>query len=370
MVSARPEELMCGVVLAGTFPWANSAFDQLAPRPLVPLVHRPLIGFALSWLQTAGVCRVVVCGNRNTRALQQQLAPMAGSLSLSYLEDAMPRGAAGCAYDAAQSCPSQTFVVTDATAMPNVDLADVLSRHYLSGAAMTMVVYPEPRGAGESALHVPAGLYVLTRRVVDAVAPLGFVDIKEHLIPKLVRAGERIATYAAAGAVPRVLNARTYLAASDVATQLMVARRALPPDYELRGTALVHRDARVDGDATLAGPVIVAAGASIAGNAVVIGPASIGCDAVIEAGAVVSRSTIWRRSRIAGMTVVDRSIVGDDAIIGQQRQVNRSIVLGHARPTQLWTSAAVSAPAPTSEHNRRQTKTRAAPSPARRRWAI
>lgn len=345
MVVARPAEFTCGVVLAGTFPWANSAFDQLGLRPLVPLVHRPLIGFALSWLQTAGVRRVVVCGNRNTRALEQQLAPMAGPMSLSYLEDAMPRGAAGCAYDAAQSCRSQTFVVTDATAMPNVDLADVLSQHDQSDAAMTMVVYLEPRGAGESALHVPAGVYVLNRRVVDAVAPLGFVDIKEHLIPKLVRAGERIATYAAAGAVPRVLNARTYLAASEVAAHMLVARRALPLDYELRGTALVHRDARVDDDATLAGPVVVAAGASIAGDAVVIGPASIGCDAVIEAGAVVSRSTIWRRARVARSAFVDRSIVGDDAVIGPHRQVYRNVVLGHARATQQSTSVAASAPA-------------------------
>ena len=345
MAIARPAGFTCGVVLAGTFPWANSAFDQLAPRPLVPLAHRPLIGFALSWLQHAGVRRVVVCGNRNTRALEQQLAPMAGPLDLSYIEDDMPRGAAGCAYDAAQLSRSQTFVVTDGTAMPNVDLADVLSQHDASGAAMTMVVYLEPRGAGEGALHVPAGVYVLNRRVVDAVAPFGFVDIKEHLIPKLVRAGEQIATYAAAGAVPRVLNARTYLAASEIAAQLLASRRALPPDYELRGTALVHRAAAVHADALLAGAVVVAAGASIAGNAVVIGPASIGCDAVIEGGAVVSRSAVWRRARIAGSAVVDRSIVGDDAIIGQHRQVYRSVVLGRSRPTQQWTSAPLGAPA-------------------------
>ena len=344
MVVVRPVEFTCGVVLAGTFPWANSAFDRLAPRPLVPLVHRPLIGFALSWLQSAGVRRVVVCGNRNTRAIERQLAPMAGPLDLSYLEDDMPRGAAGCAYDAAQSCRSQTFVVTDGTALPNVDLAEVLSQHHASGAAMTMVVYVEPRGAGETALHVPAGVYVLNRRVVDAVAPLGFVDIKEHLIPKLVRAGERIGTYAAAGAVPRVLNARTYLAASEIAAHLMTSGRAVPADYALRGTALVHRDAVVDPDVILAGPVVVAAGASIAGNAVVIGPASIGCDAVIEAGAVVSRSAVWRRSRVAGSAVVDRSIIGDDAVIGHHRQVYRSVVLGQPRLAQR-TPAPLSAPA-------------------------
>ncbi len=41
----RTNVLTSGIVLAGTFPWANSAFDRLSPRPLVPLAHRPLIGF-------------------------------------------------------------------------------------------------------------------------------------------------------------------------------------------------------------------------------------------------------------------------------------------------------------------------------------
>jgi mannose-1-phosphate guanylyltransferase len=321
-----------GIVLAGTFPWANSLFERLAPRPLVPVAHRPLIEFALGWLHAAGVQRVVVCGNRHSRALEAQIArgPSA-ALNLSYLEDAMPRGAAGCVRDAAEACDSDTFIVTDAAAIPTLDLRQMVDVHRHSGAAVTVAVYPEARGAGRAPLQVPAGVYVIDRRIVDSIARHGFVDIKEHLIPRLARAGERIATFVADGAVARVLNADTYLAVNDIVTERTTSAINVRPGYDLRGQALVHRDAIVESDVTFVGPVLVAAGARIEARAVLIGPTSIGCDATVEAGAVVSRSAVWRRSRVGAAAVLDRSILGDDSVIASGRHLYRAVVGGESR---------------------------------------
>lgn len=332
MQTHRSRLMTSGIVLAGSFPWANSAFEQLAPRPLVPVAHRPLIGFALSWLENAGVHRVVVCGNRNSGDLEAQLArASAPELNLSYLEDSMPRGAAGCVRDAAMSCGGDAFVVTDAAAIPDVDLHDLVETHRASGAAVTMVVHREARGAGQLPLQVPAGIYVLDRRIVESIAPHGFIDIKEHLIPRLSRAGERVATYAVAGAVARVLNADTYLAVNDIVTARTTSGRAVPAGYELRGESLVHREAIVESDVTFVGPVIVAAGARISHRAVLIGPASIGCDATVGPGALVSRSAVWRRSTIGAGAVIDRSIVGDDGVVAGDRRLYRAVVAGASR---------------------------------------
>lgn len=342
MLTHRSLSSTPGIILAGTFPWANSPFERLAPRPLVPVAHRPLIGFALSWLENAGIRRVVVCGNRHSRGLETQLAgSLSGPLDLSYCEDVMPRGAAGCVRDAAATCDGDTLVVADASAIPCVDLSDLLETHRTSGAAATMAVYREPRGAGQSPLQVPAGIYVLERRVIESIAAHGFVDIKEHLVPRLGRAGERVATFAVGSAVPRVLNAGTYLAVNDVVTQSTTSSRLGLAGYELRGEALVHRDAIVEGDATLVGPVIVAAGARVESRAVLVGPTSIGCDAVVEAGALVSRSAVWRRSLIGANAVVDRSIIGDDGLVAHDRRVYKAVVTGDSRRRSTSVPAAI-----------------------------
>lgn len=318
-----------GIILAGTFPWANSAFDQLLPRPLVPIALRPLVGYSLSWMQAGGLERVVICGNRNSRALESPIVRQYSlELDLTYVEDSMPRGAAGCIRDAAQSLDGQTIVVTDGAAIPNLALDRLLDTHEQAGAAMTMAVYRDGIASGYPRMHVPAGIYVLDRRVIDMIPKRGFVDIKEHLIPKLVRAGERIATCMADDAVSRVLDAETYLAANELAMQVMAAGRVTPTGFERRGEALIHHDATVDASVILGGPVMVAPGAVVGARAVIIGPATIGADVTVGEGAVVSRSAIWRRSRVDAGAVVDRSIVGDDGVVERDRHISRGVVIG------------------------------------------
>lgn len=331
-----------GIVLAGTFPWAKSPFERLAPRPLVPVAHRPLIGFSLSWLQAGGITRAAICTNRNSRAIAAQLAEsQMASIDVRYCEDPMPRGAGGCLRDAAQSFGGEQFLVTDAASLPNFSVTGLLEQHCASGAAVTVATYCERRGPGQTELQVPSGVYVFSRRAVDAISPHGFVDIKEHLLPALACAGERVGTFSVPAPVPRVLDAATYLAVNDLAIHDTVVGRSSLFDYESRGEALVHRHARIAADVTLAGPILIAAGARIGGRAVIVGPSSIGCDVLVEPGAVVARSAVWRRSVIGSDAMVDRSILGDDANVAAGRHVYRSVVAGAYRRRMVEALASV-----------------------------
>src|SRR5215471_10667579 len=103
-----------GVVLAGTHPWNDTPFDRLLPRPLLPIAHRPLISYALSWLSDGGVSDAVLCINRETRNLQSRVAPhIPAGMRPIYHEDQMPRGSAGCVRDALNGHDTETLVVAD-----------------------------------------------------------------------------------------------------------------------------------------------------------------------------------------------------------------------------------------------------------------
>ena len=155
----------------------------------------------------------------------------------------------------------------------------------------------------------------MNRSALDSIPPRGFFDIKEHLIPKLYRAGARVRAHEISEVVPRVLNAQTYLAVNAMAVESVVSGDAVPPGSYRRGEALIHYDASVAPDAVLAGPILIGQGARIHAGAVVIGPTSIGCDVVINDGALVSRSAAWRRSTIRAGATVDLCILGDGAVI-------------------------------------------------------
>src|SRR5688572_13091028 len=178
-----------GIVLVGTHPWSNTAFDALVARPLLPVAHRPLLWYAMSWLRDGGIRDVAICANRETRVLESRLhRHVPSGMAVSYHEDAMPRGAAGAIRDAAAASDDAVFVVVDGTAIPNVDMSQLLQAHHDSQAMATVVVHAEANRSGRPSLQVPTGIYVFNRRVLDFIPETGFFDLKENLIPSLHQA--------------------------------------------------------------------------------------------------------------------------------------------------------------------------------------
>jgi NDP-sugar pyrophosphorylase family protein len=321
-----------GIVLVGTHPWTNTTFERLPPRPLLPVAHRPLISYALSWLRDGGLRSAVVCANRETQALETRLyRHVPSGLKVSYQEDAMPRGAAGAVRDAADASDADIFVVADGTAIPNVDMTELLAAHQAWSAAVTVVSYAEPARNGKPGLQVPTGIYVFNRKALAKIPERGFYDIKETLIPQLYRDKERVCAYTVDHPSPRVLDASSYRAVNEWMIEHLIATRTVPEGYILSGTCLIHRDAIVARDATFVGPVLVGPGARIESGAVIAGPTSIGRDAHIGAGVLLSRSAVWRRCVLHEQVVADRCILADDTVVTPGTQAFREIRMTPAR---------------------------------------
>jgi len=311
-----------GIVLVGTHPWTRTAFDRLPPRPLLPIAHRPLLSYSLSWLRDGGVRDAAVCANRETQALESRLhRHVPAGLRVSYHEDTMPRGAAGAIRDAADTSHANTFVVTDGTAIPTADLTALLAFHHGSGAAMTVVSHLEPAHHGKAPLQVPTGIYVFNRDALDEIPERGFCDIKENLIPQLHRANETVCAFTVDHPNPRVLDASSYRAVNEWMVDQLIASRSVPEGYVLSGSSLIHREAIVARDATFVGPVLVGPGARVATGAVIVGPTSIGRDATVGRDALVSRSAVWRRCILQEQVVADRCILADDSIVAPATRV-------------------------------------------------
>ena len=300
-------DAVSAVVLAGTHPWSGSSFEKLAPRPLVPVALEPLISYSLRWLMRGGIRRATICANGTTRAVQTTLGDGGElGLELSYYHDGTPRGPAGCVRDAGMRTASQTLVVTDGTAIPTVDLADLLASHYASGAAVTAVVHREH---SLSAPPSPGGVYVFERRALEHVGANGFQDIKENLIPRLHRAGERVVAHQSEGFCPHVLNAQTYLAVNH-----WMLQRLAHAD-ESMGGILLHPSASVDASARLVGPVMLGPGVRVEAGATLVGPTSIGEGSVVERGALVARSVVWSRCVVGEGSLVHGCVVGNDVVV-------------------------------------------------------
>ena len=300
-----------GVVLAGTYSWREAPLERLLPRPLLPVAGSPLISYSLRWLRAGGIDNATICSS--SRRVQTHVGDGKSlTMGITYYEDLTPRGAAGCVRDAAIERDAQTLVVVDGTAIPAVDLDQLLAAHVLSGAAMSVVGHRDP-GTNTQGYRplTPAGIYVLDRRVLDFIPEKGFQDIKETLIPRLHQAGERVLSYAGRGACPRIINPETYLAVNHWMIEEIASRSACASDRRgLHG--VIHPDAKVDSRATLVGPVLVGPGAIVEADTTLVGPSIVGAHTRVGRGALVSRSVVWSRCDIGQQAVVDRCLLGDD----------------------------------------------------------
>jgi NDP-sugar pyrophosphorylase family protein len=313
MPPASPAVSVHGIVLAGTHHWKDSAFSRLAPRPLLPVGNRPLLGHVLRWFEDAGLESASVCVNAGVAAARHRLGELTSLLRVDVVEDATPRGPAGCVRDAALRSGAQTFVVIDASVVPTVDFGALVRAHRASGAGLTIVAHDSPNHTSRRLVQ-PNGIYVFDRSLMERIPAAGFFDIKENLIPALHRDGVDIDIFHAPGSSPRVLDPDTYLAVNHWMVEKLVREGALD-GYHRRGPALVSNTARISLEARLIGPSLIGPGVEIRAGATVVGPCVLGPGTIIGGGAVVSRIVTWEGCFIGARSLVDRCIVADGAAV-------------------------------------------------------
>lgn len=304
------------VVLAGTHQWSAGAFDQAAPRALLPVAGSPLMCYALQWLRSADVQGVVVCANSDSYRVRHRLGDGGHwGLELSYYEDMTPRGPAGCVHDAVRTWPAKTTVVIEGTVIPTFDLKDLLNAHNRSGAALTVVARSM---AGDDVVEPgfeSAGIYVVSDVVTKSIPPTGYQDIKEMLIPRLHSEGMAVSMYRVEDSMPRVTTPVLYLDVNARLLERMAGTGAILNGYNRVGEAYIHETATVDDTARLYGPVMVGPNTHVGAHASIIGPASIGEDCRVVSHAVVCRSVVWDGARIGARAMVDRCVVTNDVSV-------------------------------------------------------
>lgn len=184
---------MRAMILAAGFGTRLRPYSLLRPKPLFPILGRPLLGLTLDRLRQAGFSEIVV----NAHHLGAQIAQfLEGQPGVTVQMEAEVLGTGGGLRMARPSFGSEPLLVTNGDIYHTIDLAMVYAHHRRSGAAVTMVMHDYPRfnrvgvtaggrvcgftpeEAGEGAkLLAFTGLHVLDPRVLDSIPVGSFYNI-------------------------------------------------------------------------------------------------------------------------------------------------------------------------------------------------
>ncbi len=332
------------VILAGVHPWDDEGLDAILPRPLLPVLNRPLIEFVFNWLKSAELRDATVCTNRRTRSVRR----LAGDgrvlgMNIDYYEDWMPRGPAGCVRDAVADHSAATLVIADGTILPRIPLERLLRFHFERRAAATVVVHEVGRERGEPAGFRPVGIYVLRREVLDLVPEVGYQDIKEMLIPRLRTCGQDVCGLPIRDGCYRVTDRVSYLTANALELLSAEVTSLVEQGYRQMGDAWVHETARIAPGAVLVGPAMIGPRARIARGVTLVGPCVLGPGVHLRERSVVCRSVLWECCDIGRHAMVDRSVVTRGAWLADGQEVFNSVCSSPAHRSSLRRSVRVGA---------------------------
>jgi mannose-1-phosphate guanylyltransferase len=262
------------------------------PKPLVPLVNRPLASFALEALARHGVRHVVANAHHLAAQIDPGLRPWCErlGLSLTTLVEREILGTGGGIRHALPHLGGGDFLVFNGDVLAAPDLGAVMAHHRATGAWMTMVLRDDPRAERAGVIEVtsagrvvrmlnegaPAaepttralftGIYVLSSAVADELPAEGCVV--RHTLRRLLARGARVS-----GVVDRSPWYDLGTPAAYAEASFALASGTLPwpgweapPDGVVRGAGV-----RVAEGVTVGGPAVLGDGVAVTGEGTLTG---------------------------------------------------------------------------------------------------
>ncbi len=318
------------------------------PKPLIPILQKPVMEFLLELLRQHGFDQIMVNVSHLAHEIEgyfrdgQRFGVDIGySFEGSIVDGELVGEAVGSAGGLRKiqdfnAFFDDTFVVMCGDALIDLDLTAAVKQHRANGAIATVITKKVPRedvssygvvvtddqGRIKSFQEKPSvdealstdintGIYIFEPEIFDYIPPKQEFDIGGELFPKLVE--KQAAFYAVSmdfewvdiGKVPDYWHAVRGVLTREIKNVNIPGTEVAPGIYTGLNVA-VNWD-KVD----ITGPVYIGGMTKIEDGAKIIGPAMIGPNCYICSGATVDNSVIFEYSRLGeGIRLVDKLVFG------------------------------------------------------------
>jgi mannose-1-phosphate guanylyltransferase len=318
------------------------------PKPMIPILQKPVMEFLLELLKEHGFDEIMVNVSHLAEEIENYFRDgQRFGVQIAYsfegriedgelIGDAL--GSAGGLKRIQDFQPffDDTFVVLCGDALIDLDLTEAVRRHKQKGAMASLiarrvpreevssygVVVTDPDGRVLSFQEKPAvaeaasdmintGIYIFEPEVLDFIPSGEPFDIGADLFPRLVEADAPFYAlpmefeWVDIGKVPDYWQAIRSVLQGDVRQVQIPGREVRPGIYA--GLNVAANWDRI----TVQGPIYVGGMSRIEDGATIIGPAMIGPSCHICAGATIDNSIIFDYSRIGpGVRLVEKLVYG------------------------------------------------------------
>src|SRR5256886_3148619 len=355
---------MKAVVMAGGEGSRLRPLTSGVPKPLVPVVGKPVMEHILRLLRKLGITDVVVTLQYLGSAIRDYFGDGSDfGVDITYVVEDAPLGTAGSVKNA-QEYLTEPFIVISGDALTDIDLGGVMQYHREKGASATIVltsvanplefgvVITNPDGTIKRFLEKPSwgevfsdqvntGIYVIEPEVLDLLSPGAVVDWSGDVFPKMLTNAMPLYGYLAPGYWCDIGNIQTYYQANWDALEGRVDVEI--PGERRHGNVWIGENVEIGYDVRINGPAYIGNECKLKAGGFINGPGCVGNFSVVDENTKISKSIIWTYSYIGensrlrhaivcrhvtiknNCLLEEGAVIGDDVVVGEGSTIDAGV---------------------------------------------
>ena len=306
---------MKAVVLVGGEGTRLRPLTETVPKPLLPLVDRPILDHVLDHLVAHGVDEVVMSSPYLEETFHPFIRGRSGTPAITWVTEREPLGTGGAIVSALHLLDDEPFFALNSDILTDLDLTEMLATHRAAGVAATIALHHvedarafglvETDDAGRITAfrekppdpvpgEVNAGTYVLEPSALEAWRPETYIWIEGEVFPAMIKDGAAVVGFSSNAYWLDLGTPASYLRGHFDLLGGRVGGKAYEAPW-------VFHDVFIDPTARI-------------GRSVAIGPgASVGASATIDESVLLAGVHVRARARISGSILGPRAAVGEGA---------------------------------------------------------
>lgn len=323
---------MKAVILAGGRGTRLFPLTQRIPKPLVPILDKPVMAHIIALLKKHGISQAAVTLGYLPELIKNRFLNEFASVSLNFFTETQPLGTAGSVKNASDfliSDADDSFLVISGDSMCDIDLGKAIEYHKSKNADLTIilkrsddplqfgVVKTASDGSVERFVEKPSwsqicsdkvntGIYIIKKAILDFIPTNKAFDFSKDLFPVLMKKGLRLFGFVTEdywcdiGSVSSFLKCNFDALAGKVGIELELDGKIFSENGDL---FYLSYGAKLEPGAVICNNSIVGRDCVVLRNCYISG--SVICDgALVGRGSVIKNSVICHGARIPDEAII------------------------------------------------------------------
>ena len=334
---------MKAVILVGGEATRLRPLTLNTPKAMVPVLNTPFLEHVIGYLSQHQIRDIILAQGYLTPPIESYFGDgRRFGVRLSYAVENSPLGTAGAVKNTAKYL-DETFLVLNGDIFTDRDITAMLTFHRERKAKVTIALTPvddptsygliesnaegrvgcfvEKPGRDEVTTNmINAGIYIIEPEVLAYIPPRVSFSFEHELFPQLLERGEPIyATPSPAYWIDIGTPDKYFQLHLDLLGDKS-HRFTLGDKVQIGERSHIHPEAQITE------PVVIGNSCTIKQGARLIGPVVIGPGSAIEEDTIIERSIIWQNARLGARAQVKNSIVAGGCRLEANSTIDGSVL--------------------------------------------